>query len=582
MRRQDTAIGFGMGVIAALAAGLAFAPRVAGAAEPDSSPPQVVTVSQTFNQKPFQYQILDRTEKTGFSVYRLKYPSPLVTAVAQNNAIPAEYYVPAGLKPGDPKRPAVICLHILDGNMELVRLTCSVLASRGVPAILFLLPYYGERGLPEGPEAMAKDPRMFLSALDQAMLDVKRTVDVLASRPEVDGQRIGITGVSLGGIVAATAACSDPRIHRAALILAGGDLRTIVHHARETRELSVLINRLPPQDKAAVEATIDAVDPLHVATQIRDRALAGRVLMVNAAEDEVIPPECTKKLAAALGITDRVVWLDGLGHYTALAELSRIMQMTADFFAQDLPAGVTIAPPPAPRRTALQAVVTLVQQTVGFLTSEPTSGHCHFADLEVSVTPKGEKPVQGRLLLIRGAKYRFKLHCRVPMIGDVSVGQGSYPWIASLDKTVFEGTKGPATAAGDPLMFVASEHLMKLRMLGGLVAGLGLAPDLVEQLAALQEEAAPDGRKQIRVDLKKEAQGSLCLALKEDQKTPDRITFDIEGTQGVINVRSWQINTVAHDAMFAPPDGLTPKEVARDDVYRIFSAMFNFALENVR
>ena len=51
----------------------------------------------------------------------------------------------------------------------------------------------------------------------------------------------------------------------------------------------------------------------------------------------MIPRACTEKLANALGIGDRVVWLEGLGHYTAIAELPRALRMTADFFAQDLP-----------------------------------------------------------------------------------------------------------------------------------------------------------------------------------------------------------------------------------------------------
>ena len=42
--------------------------------------------------------------------------------------------------------------------------------------------------------------------MHQAEQDIRRTVDLLASRPEIDPQRIGITGISLGGIVAATVA----------------------------------------------------------------------------------------------------------------------------------------------------------------------------------------------------------------------------------------------------------------------------------------------------------------------------------------------------------------------------------------
>ena len=42
--------------------------------------------------------------------------------------------------------------------------------------------------------------------------DIKRAIDLLQRRPEVDPERIGITGVSLGGEIAVTYAALDPRI----------------------------------------------------------------------------------------------------------------------------------------------------------------------------------------------------------------------------------------------------------------------------------------------------------------------------------------------------------------------------------
>ena len=151
-------------------------------------------VRRTFNNAPFRYRMKLLREEDAYRVYRLTYPSPMVTQVKQNNTIPADYYLPLDMKLGDmelgkpaPKRPAVICLHILDGNFELVGMLCSALASRGVPAVAFKLPYYGQRALPGGPAAMLNDPKRFLSALPQAGLDVRRTVDLLASRPESVG-----------------------------------------------------------------------------------------------------------------------------------------------------------------------------------------------------------------------------------------------------------------------------------------------------------------------------------------------------------------------------------------------------------
>ena len=259
--------------------------------EEQASKPVTVsnTVSQTYNDAPFDYRIRLLIERPQFRVYHLTYPSPVVTPLTQNNTVPADYYLPNGIKPGDAKRPAVICLHILDGNEPLTDLMCSVLAGRGIPAISFKLPYYGPRGLAKGPEALADDPHLFVGAIFQAGEDIRRTIDLLASRPEIDPGRIGITGISLGAIMAATAAGAEPRLHRAGLILSGGDLLTIIYHARETRPLAAMLQKLPEAERADVEAKIAARDPLRFAAGLREQAREGRVLMINAAQDEVIP-----------------------------------------------------------------------------------------------------------------------------------------------------------------------------------------------------------------------------------------------------------------------------------------------------
>ena len=187
---------------------------------------------------PFSYHIALEGEHESFRVYRLTYPSPLPGPVVQNNTIPAELYVPKGIKPDAKPRPAVICLHILGGGFELTRLQCTAFAARGIPAIWLTLPYYAERSIPGGTRALAADPGFSPGPWPKASRTSAVRFDVLASRPEVDPRQIGVMGVSMGGILAATAAGQEPRIARAVLLLAGGDLLPIVHHARETRTLS--------------------------------------------------------------------------------------------------------------------------------------------------------------------------------------------------------------------------------------------------------------------------------------------------------------------------------------------------------
>jgi dienelactone hydrolase len=569
--------------------GIAFG-QTAAAAE---DLPQTVPVSQTYNDSPFSYRVLSREAKAGFSVYRLSYPSPVVTRAPQNNTIPAEYYLPDGLRPGDPRRPAVICLHILDGNMELVRTTCSVLASRGVPAMLFMLPYYGPRALAGGPQAMAKDPQLFLTALDQAMEDVRRSVDLLASRPEIDPRHIGITGISLGGIVAATAAEREPRLSRAALVLSGGDLMTIIRHARETRELRGLIDRLPGPQKVRVQQSIEAVDPLRTADRLRDRALAGRVLMVNAGEDEVIPRACTQKLAASLGIEEQVVWLPGLGHYTAMAELPRLLQMTADFFAQDLPPGTKVAPPPATGRP--EQVVAAILQQLASLLGEPRPGRCDLVDAVVSVATNDGKPVTGRLRLLRGSAQRFRLDLKTDKFGEAAFGQGSFPWMIAGGRSGRDGTpvggktllKGVLQAGpqpGDPFAFVETRNRDRLRMAAGAAAAMALAPDVLNQVAEIRDASPPGQLRTLTIVPKRKGKelGHVRLELDTDGKSPKSAAFDVSGVRGTVIIHAWQFDAPAHDAMFEPPAGLSEKPVSQEDVQRMMSGLLNFAVENVQ
>ncbi len=436
---------------AALAAALTALPS-AGAGQRQAV--ETLAVPAAFDGARFNYRIEPAAENEGFRVYRLSYPSAVHTALEQNNRIPAELYLPRGLRPGGPRRPAVVCLHILDGNVELVEMCCSALARRGIAALWFHLPYYGPRGTARGPHALAADPAMFATAVAQAVQDVRRSVDVLAARPEIDPQRIGVMGISLGGILAATAAERDPRIARAALILSGGDLLPVVYQARETQELAAMIRGLPPEQRRRIEQTILASDPLRDAGLLRARAEAGRVLMINAARDEVIPRACTEKLAAGLGLTDRVVWLAGLGHYTALAALSSTLQTTVEFFAQDLPPEAPPAPGPPGPLSPQRTIAGLLARLAELLTAEPQPGRCHLADVELSARDAGGRKIEGRMHCVRGRMPNFSLACQLPGLGQASVGWGDYPWLVAGQRTVLKGLKpeiGPAGGAAEAL-----------------------------------------------------------------------------------------------------------------------------------
>ena len=182
----------------------------------------------------------------------------MTTPDVENNTVHAEYFRPNG--PG--KRPAVVVLHILGADFALSRYLCARLADKGVAALFVKLPYYGERRPPGGQKRfLSTDIDRSIVSMRQGVLDVRRAACWLAARPEVDATRVGVTGISLGGIVSALAAAVDPNINTAAFLLAGGDLHEIMWTMAEGakyRQLWIESGRT----KADLKALTSPFDPV--------------------------------------------------------------------------------------------------------------------------------------------------------------------------------------------------------------------------------------------------------------------------------------------------------------------------------
>ena len=209
----------------------------------------------------------------------------------------------------------MIVLHILGADFALSRYIAARLADRGVVALFVKLPYYGERRPREADRRfLSVDIERSMLSMRQGVCDVRRAAAWLASRPEVDPKKLGVTGVSLGGIVSSVAAAVDPTINRGAFLLAGGDLASILWEMTEGakyRELWVKSGRT----FADLKAMTDPFDPLTYAP----RLVGKRVMMIAGNVDEVIPPASARALWEAAG-RPPITWYD-CGHYSAVGYL---------------------------------------------------------------------------------------------------------------------------------------------------------------------------------------------------------------------------------------------------------------------
>ena len=182
---------------------------------------------------PYRFQPMVDFSPT-IKVGDLRFPSAVETTSKPNNTVHCEYFCPQGEGPF----PGVIVLHILGGDFALSRLFANTFAQHGVAALFLKMPYYGPRREPGNRRRMVSaEPGETVEGMTQAVLDIRRATAWLEARQEVDADRLGIFGISLGGITAALTATAESRLKNICLLLAGGDVAEVTWSSKETRKL---------------------------------------------------------------------------------------------------------------------------------------------------------------------------------------------------------------------------------------------------------------------------------------------------------------------------------------------------------
>ena len=161
---------------------------------------------------PLDVQVVSTEKQPGFVRKKITF------AVEPGDRLPAWLLIPDGPRAGDAghRRPAVLCLHqtVAIGKDEPVGLGgkpdlryAMELARRGYVAIAPDYPGFGEYKIDVYKMGYA-------SATMKAIWNNRRAVNVLCGLEEVDADRIGVIGHSLGGHNAIFTALFEPRIRR--------------------------------------------------------------------------------------------------------------------------------------------------------------------------------------------------------------------------------------------------------------------------------------------------------------------------------------------------------------------------------
>ena len=191
--------------------------------------------------------------------------------------------------PARSRRPAAVYVHGQSGDRQQLLVPATWLAARGAVTMTITAPSTTARP-PQG----LRGVRALEWQRDLARRDVeavRRAVDYLAGRPDVDPERVGFVGWSAGARTGALAAGGEPRI-RAFVLMSGG-----------AEPVSAYVDASPPHLRLAVRRVLSAVDPLSAIARTRSR-----ILLQNGRRDEVVPRPALEALAEAAPAGAVVRW----------------------------------------------------------------------------------------------------------------------------------------------------------------------------------------------------------------------------------------------------------------------------------
>lgn len=273
-----------------------------------------------------QFEPWHEIESDEFSkVYDLSFPSAYQSRYPENDTVRVRAYMPTD---SIGTVPSVVLLHYW-GATDL-RLEAQIgreLNGKGIAAIVMTLPFHMSRtpkGTRSGELALQADPESLIASMTQSILDLRRTVDWIETKPEFDKSRIGLAGTSLGGIVGSLGFGIEERFKLGSFVLAGADLAGILwNSSRVVSQREEMRQRGFTEEK--LRTALSVIEPANYL-----RASSARPTLVIAASlDTVVPPANSRKLIELLN-DPTVVWLS-TGHFGGALVRGRIVRTVANF-----------------------------------------------------------------------------------------------------------------------------------------------------------------------------------------------------------------------------------------------------------
>lgn len=220
--------------------------------------------------------------------------------------------------------PCAVFLHGYGGSKEDIIEAAGPVAAEGYALMAIDAEYHGERR-EEGKALYSPDMNQSRNGMIQTIIDLRRAVDYLETRPEIDTEKIGYVGGSMGGILGAIFIGVEPRVKVAALLVAGGNMSLMIRESQHHTMPSIR-EHLETQGISYEELQefLDPVDPINLIANFSPRP----VVFHLGRYDRIVPTEAGEQLYRMAGEPKSVYWYDS-GHDLPLElVLSRVLDFT--------------------------------------------------------------------------------------------------------------------------------------------------------------------------------------------------------------------------------------------------------------
>ncbi len=198
--------------------------------------------------------------------------------------------------PGNGPSPAVVYVHALPGDRASFLEEAVALGGRGVGAMLIQAPWAHQRWAVD-----LADPVRAREAVIEVVRDLRRAIDVLEERIDVDTARLGFVGHSLGALCGGTLSGAERRIGAFVLVAGISTFGTLA---------SLNAPEMTEQARRHYREVIAPVDPVHYVA----RAAPAALFFQFGRKDPLVPRGEFERFAAAGSEPKRVSWYD-TDHY---------------------------------------------------------------------------------------------------------------------------------------------------------------------------------------------------------------------------------------------------------------------------